>query len=159
MDPLDAVKLTALMELTSGRPEVAIGLIDGPVASQHPDLAGSKIRAIPGKTTSTCRSPKSAACAHGTFVAGILSARRGSIAPAICPGCTLIVRPIFAESTNGSVPCCAHCMGPCLVDNPPSVCLSRCSRQCNTNCAKTCGSCTSSRQCCNYLGHCRTEPC
>jgi hypothetical protein len=38
---------------------------------------------------------------HGTFVAGILCARRDSIAPAICPGCTLIVRPIFSEDKNG----------------------------------------------------------
>jgi hypothetical protein len=36
MDPLDLVKLTALMERTSGSPEVTIGLIDGPVAMNHP---------------------------------------------------------------------------------------------------------------------------
>jgi subtilisin family serine protease len=43
---------------------------------------------------------------HGTFVAGILSARRGSSAPAICPDCTLLVRPIFSETTptNGDLP-------------------------------------------------------
>jgi subtilisin family serine protease len=43
---------------------------------------------------------------HGTFVAGILSAKRGSLAPAICPDCTLLVRPIFAETTaaNGEMP-------------------------------------------------------
>jgi len=43
---------------------------------------------------------------HGTFVAGILSAKRGSVAPAICPNCTLLVRPIFAETTaaNGEMP-------------------------------------------------------
>jgi subtilisin family serine protease len=35
---------------------------------------------------------------HGTFVAGILSARRSSTAPAICPGCTLLLRPIFSEA-------------------------------------------------------------
>jgi subtilisin family serine protease len=37
---------------------------------------------------------------HGTFVAGILAAQRGSPAPAICPGCTLLVRSIFAETTS-----------------------------------------------------------
>jgi subtilisin family serine protease len=43
---------------------------------------------------------------HGTFVAGILCAKRGSEAPAIAPNCTLFVRPIFAESTtsNGQMP-------------------------------------------------------
>ncbi len=32
MSPLDLVKLTALMERTSGRTELIIGLIDGPIA-------------------------------------------------------------------------------------------------------------------------------
>ena len=41
---------------------------------------------------------------HGTFVAGILCARRGSTAPAICPGCTLLVRPIFPETTSRNEP-------------------------------------------------------
>ena len=44
----------------------------------------------------------SIACQHGTFVAGILTARRGSSAPAICPDCTLLVRPIFPEKTTNS---------------------------------------------------------
>jgi hypothetical protein len=35
---------------------------------------------------------------HDAFVAGILAARRGSRAPAICPGCTLLVRPIFLKA-------------------------------------------------------------
>jgi subtilisin family serine protease len=38
---------------------------------------------------------------HATFVAGMLVGRRGSSAPAICPGCTLILRPIFAEDVQG----------------------------------------------------------
>jgi hypothetical protein len=45
MDPLDLVKLKALMERTSGNPEVKIGLVDGPVIIQHPDLAGEHLRA------------------------------------------------------------------------------------------------------------------
>src|SRR5207237_1226035 len=53
------------------------------------------------KEGASCRSSKSSACLHGTFIAGILSARRGSGSPAICPGCTLLVRPIFSESGPG----------------------------------------------------------
>jgi subtilisin family serine protease len=34
-------------------------------------------------------------------VAGILMARRGATAPAICPACTLLVRPIFSEGRGG----------------------------------------------------------
>ena len=106
MNPLDLVKLTALMERTSGSPELKIGLIDGPVVTQHPDLAGEHLREIPGNNGGACTQANSAACLHGTFVAGILSAKRGSVAPAICPNCTLLVRPIFAETTaaNGEMP-------------------------------------------------------
>jgi subtilisin family serine protease len=102
MDPLDLVKLTALMERTSGRPEVKIGLIDGPVVTQHPDLAGEHLRQIPGNNGAMCAQASSTACLHGTFVAGILSAKRNCPAPAICPNCTLLIRPIFAEKPTGS---------------------------------------------------------
>src|SRR5436190_20435609 len=34
---------------------------------------------------------------HGTFVAGILFAKRGSRAPAICPNCEIILCPIFKD--------------------------------------------------------------
>ena len=106
MTPLDLVKLTALMERTSGRPEVTIGLIDGPVAMDHPELAGQPIREIPGSGSGACTQANSTACLHGTFVAGILSAKRRSVAPAICPNCTLLVRPVFAETkaANGEMP-------------------------------------------------------
>ena len=100
MNPLDLIKLRALMERTSGRPEVKIGFIDGPVFTRHPDLAGGLLREISGGNAA-CTQADSAACLHGTFVAGILSARRGSAAPAICPDCTLLIRPVFTETTSG----------------------------------------------------------
>jgi subtilisin family serine protease len=101
LNSLDLVKLTGLMENTSGVPEVKIGLVDGPVATQHPDLARESLREIPGSNGATCAQANSTACVHGTFVAGVLSGNRNSQAPAICPGCTLIIRPIFAETTSG----------------------------------------------------------
>jgi subtilisin family serine protease len=103
MNHLDLVKLPALMELTSGRPEILVGLLDGPVAIHHPDLVGEHIREIPGSVHGTCAQTASVACMHGTFVAGILCAKRSSVAPAICPNCTLLVRSIFAETQLGSV--------------------------------------------------------
>ena len=109
MLPLELVNLAALMDQTSGSPHVRIGLIDGPVHSHHPDLARESLRDITARTGGTCARTDSSACVHGTFVAGMLSARRGSVAPAICPGCTLIVRPIFPEawSASGEVPVAA----------------------------------------------------
>jgi subtilisin family serine protease len=103
MNHLDLVKLTALMERTSGQPEIMVGLLDGPVATNHPDLASEHIREIPGSIRGVCTQTKSVACLHGTFVAGILCAKRSSDAPAICPNCTLLVRPIFAETQVGGL--------------------------------------------------------
>jgi subtilisin family serine protease len=106
MDPLRLVNLVRLMSRSSGRPEVVIGLIDGPVALDQADLAVTSIREVPGMQGAACSIATSAACTHGTLVAGILSAKRGSGAPAICPGCTLLIRPIFPESGagNGQMP-------------------------------------------------------
>ena len=102
MTPPDLVKLPQLMSLTSGRSEIVVGMVDGPVAANHPDLAQTNIQELPGKTGTACAQTSSAACVHGTFVAGILSAKRGSVAPAICPECTLLVNPIFSETATGS---------------------------------------------------------
>ena len=62
MSPLDLINLKPLMQLTSGRPEVAIGLIDGPIAIDHPDLASDHIREILGKLRGTCSIANSIAC-------------------------------------------------------------------------------------------------
>jgi subtilisin family serine protease len=97
-DVLDLVNLTPLMELTSGRPEIVIGLVDGPVVIDHPDLTGENVREMPGRIGGTCARASSLACMHGTFIAGILSAKRNSPAPGICPGCPLLVRSIFSET-------------------------------------------------------------
>jgi subtilisin family serine protease len=99
--PLDVVSLSRLMERTAGRPEVAIGLIDGPVAANHAELATENIRSLSSQGTGPAERAAGAARAHGTYVAGILSARRESSAPAICPGCTVLVRPIFLEPGAG----------------------------------------------------------
>jgi subtilisin family serine protease len=101
---LNLVKLPWLMDFSSGKPGVAIGLIDGPVALQHPALNRANIVELSGTQAANCSIANSAACTHGTFVAGVLNARRGSDAPALCPGCTLLVRPVFAEGSADSVP-------------------------------------------------------
>jgi subtilisin family serine protease len=109
MRPLELVKLGPLMDRTRGRPEIAIGLIDGPVAMDHPDLVQQRMQTVPGKIGAACLEPSTTACMHGTSVAGILSARRGSCAPAICPECSLLIRPIFGETwlANGRAPSAA----------------------------------------------------
>ena len=101
MSVFDLVKLTPLLGISSGRPGIMLGLVDGPVAMNHPDLASGSIREVKVTGGSPCTRVNSTACLHGTFVAGILCARRSSAAPAICPGCTLLVRPIFPETPSG----------------------------------------------------------
>jgi subtilisin family serine protease len=106
MDPLTLIKLHSLWSISSGRPEVVVGVIDGPVDLNHPDFQGSDIRTIKDSQLAACKSASSIACMHGTFVTGILCAKRGSAAPAICPGCKIILNPIFMEgklNNNNSV--------------------------------------------------------
>ena len=102
MTALDFVGLTPLMKRTSGNAAVKIGLIDGPILANHPDLTSGHVSEIPGTNGAACNRADSTACMHGTFVAGILFANRNSQAPAICPNCTLIVRPVFSESKSDS---------------------------------------------------------
>jgi subtilisin family serine protease len=94
--PLDLVKLPPLMARTLGRTEIMVGLIDGPIAMNHAELAPN-IREVNESIKNACTGPNSIACLHGTFVAGVLCARRGTSAPAICPNCTLLVRQVFTE--------------------------------------------------------------
>jgi subtilisin family serine protease len=95
-DALTRARLPPLMAMGEGAADIVIGLLDGPVATDHPDLAGGNIRG------SGCTRPDSLGCRHGTFIAGILSARRTSVAPALCPGCTLLVQPIFTEDQRAN---------------------------------------------------------
>ena len=103
---LDVVRLGRLIERTRGSPQIAIGLIDGPVALDHPHLAAAAVRSVSTDIASACSSASSEACRHGTLVAGALVGARDSGAPAICPDCTLLIRPIFleAQSARGQVP-------------------------------------------------------
>jgi subtilisin family serine protease len=102
MSPVDVGGLAELMKKTTGVREIVIGLIDGPVALDHPDLDAGAIREFPGGRSAACSVSRSEACIHGTFVAGVLIAKRGSLAPAICPGCSLLIRPIFREDARPS---------------------------------------------------------
>ena len=97
MDPLEQVKLRSLMAISTGKLDVVIGLIDGPIDFSHSAFQGANITTVKNSQYAACRSANSIACMHGTFIAGMLCARRGLTAPAICPDCKLLLYPIFAE--------------------------------------------------------------
>jgi hypothetical protein len=61
-DYLALVKLTPLLGRTRGRLEIKIGLIDGPIILDHPDLATENIRGLPGVSPGACALSTSAAC-------------------------------------------------------------------------------------------------
>ncbi|MDH6221553.1 S8 family peptidase [Streptomyces pseudovenezuelae] len=92
--------LTGLHRLTAqtgaGNPRVVVGVVDGPVDIGHPDLADAGMAASAG-----CRNVRSAACRHGTAVVAMLAARGESPAPGLCPGCTVLPRPVFCEAPKG----------------------------------------------------------
>jgi len=90
--------LLRLMDATTGVPDITVALVDGPIAVAHPDFATENRRVLPGRPNATCTRPESLACSHGTYVAGLLHAKRDSLIPGICPGCTLLARPIFSEA-------------------------------------------------------------
>jgi subtilisin family serine protease len=104
IDPRETVNLAPLMERTSGSPEVVVALIDGPVATSHPGLAGLRFRNLLTLAAAEPAqgAPSNGAFQHGTFTAGILCARRDSGAPGIAPDCTLLLRPVFAEQRVGN---------------------------------------------------------
>lgn len=99
-DPLRLVGLTRLINLTQGKSSVVIGLVDGPVVLDHPNLNSANIHEISSNSNGRCSDVASIACIHGTFIAGMLCATRGPAAPGICPECTLLVRPIFTETSS-----------------------------------------------------------
>ncbi len=108
MRALELVTLPVLMERSRGRQEVMIGLLDGPVATAHPDLCSQKIEAISGRTQEPMPAARGSYAGTGPSWQG--SWWRGEVRrpPAICPNCTLLVRPMFndagAEAEGGYSP-------------------------------------------------------
>lgn len=113
MDPLDLVGLTPLMQRTEGRPEIVVGLIDGPVNQDHAGLGRAKFSNLVAPLGDCARGVT--VCQHGTFTAGILAASRGADAPGICPGCTLLVRPLFSA---------ANVQSPILTASPEALAVA-----------------------------------
>src|SRR5262249_13226099 len=101
---LALVGLTGLMREGKGDPSISVGIIDGPLDLEHPAFATSSLRTVKLGQVHVCREARSVACSHGTAIAGILCAERGSPAPAICPACTFLLYPIFpADDDSASV--------------------------------------------------------
>jgi subtilisin family serine protease len=99
-----SVGLDALMALGHGREQIVVALLDGPVDLAHPGFGDVRIRKI---GAGACGTPPASACRHGTFMAGILGAGLPSAATGICSGCTILVRPVFADDPGTPAPRCS----------------------------------------------------
>lgn len=90
-DPLTLCGVAPLMASMSGDPRLVIGLIDGPVAVDHPGLEPDRVRPMTMPAGWRQGGP------DGTFVAGVLVGRRGASAPGVCPGCLVVSRPVAGD--------------------------------------------------------------
>lgn len=100
--PGAAFRLTGLDRVTpllDGDPSVLVAVLDGPVRADHPGFAPGAVR-----TTADAPAIADEAVAHGTMVTGLLAARRDSDVYGLCPGCRILVRPIFAGANLGAHP-------------------------------------------------------
>jgi subtilisin family serine protease len=93
-DILDLIGLRSVMALGLGHPDITVGILDGPVSGAHPDLADASMRTV-GAHGPRAGGTNPAVSGHGTAVAGILAADRRGRGIGVCPGCALIVRPVF----------------------------------------------------------------
>jgi subtilisin family serine protease len=93
--PHALVGLTALMEATPGSASVPIAVIDGPVDTGHAALSAARIEKLGEEAC------EGLACRHGTLVAGLLAASRDCTSPGICPGCPILLWPIFVADEDG----------------------------------------------------------
>ncbi len=97
--------LDRVMAVCDGDPSITIGLLDGPVDSGNPGFAEEALTGAAITRAHTLSGDTAAsdgtATRHGTAVAGVLAAQRSSGAPAICPGCRVLVRPVLADGADG----------------------------------------------------------
>jgi subtilisin family serine protease len=102
MGPLKQIKLKSLMALPTGNPKLTVGIIDGLVDTKHQAFSKTQIINVNKSNSISCTSAHtdSVACIHGTFITGVLAAKRGVDAPSICPSCRFALRPIFFEHSH-----------------------------------------------------------
>lgn len=97
---LALVRLPPLMAVTQGSAAITVAVIDGPADLDHPDLRAARIRELPtgrGTAAPLAACTDGAGCRHGTAVLGVLLAPRDAAAPGVCPGCTVLLRPLFLD--------------------------------------------------------------
>jgi Subtilase family/PatG C-terminal len=79
---------------------LAVAIIDGPYDAAA--LSGILSQAPVNLGHANCAIAPSSACNHGTFVMGLLGARRDALIPGLCPDCRLLHVPLFVDENAPS---------------------------------------------------------
>ena len=95
---LALIRVDHLVKRSRGNGEVLVALLDGPVDLTHAAFAKAATTTI--GSVGGLSLTDAASQAHGTFMAGVLFAERGSGAPGLCPDCSFFVRPVLRDGTN-----------------------------------------------------------
>jgi hypothetical protein len=90
----------AIFETSGLLPTVPIAVIDGPYDASG--LAGVWAQAPINLGSSSCSINSGDACDHGTFIMGILGARRDASIPGLCADCRLLHVPLFVNENYPS---------------------------------------------------------
>jgi subtilisin family serine protease len=77
-----------------------VAVIDGPydAAALSGVLANGPVSLADG----SCGANPNSACDHGTFIVGLLGARRDGLIPGLCPDCRLVHIPLFVDAHSPS---------------------------------------------------------
>lgn len=75
--------------------ELPIAVIDGPYDATA--LSRILAKAPISLGAGSCGATPNSACDHGTFIMGLLAARRDALIPGLCPGCQILHIPLFID--------------------------------------------------------------
>jgi subtilisin family serine protease len=95
---LAQVALPPLLERSHGAATVRIAVVDGPVSRAAEQQFTRDVRRLGSPAV---HAAIGAARDHGTFVTSLLAATRSAPVPGICPGCTIMLRPVFDDRHGG----------------------------------------------------------
>jgi hypothetical protein len=79
---------------------LTIAVVDGPYDAAA--LSGILGQAPVNLSDGSCGANPSSGCDHGTFVMGLLGARRDAAIPGLCPGCRILHVPLFVDEHQPS---------------------------------------------------------
>lgn len=94
------MKISMDSRISNAKHGFAVAVIDGPYDAAT--LSGVLENVPESLAAGSCDVSPNSACDHGTFIMGLLGARRDSLIPGLCPDCRLLHIPLFADANSPS---------------------------------------------------------